>query len=512
VDTLRSRLAWLVPALLVLTGAVIAADAIASFGNTLHETGGWWSRKIGPHRDQPLARSVMGAVSYFTTRPALAGNRLNLEPWHGFQEVVLEQPLLWRSLEFDVWLDEHGYLVALIASADQPQWGLRLSRNSAFPPACLSIGQLREFVDNRPLPLQLTSRKAHFRIEASVDGNRVFLNKREVAICGVSSGEPQYIGFRGGRAAASIDNLRIELNDGTSLVENFRNDEGWRRALPFAAVCILIVALALLLLIMKFARKRSDPVVVACAVLLTLNVCLGLYWAADRIVLSSLHPHSVRFYNYLFRFQGESQIRQRITPRVHTEIGDLRRLLFLGGSQTWGAGAQSEEDVITAVIQERLGAEGTVVEVVNGGIPSLGSKDIVDIYESEWQLLEPDIVVAILGNNDSDADVLSSQLRRLIQINRRRGITTLLVLEPNSIERTASYLERNWEAVRRVSAELNVPMLDMHAQLADRADDGFLWWDHVHLTSYGQRLAAEALAPLIRQLLMEGGRTGAAHQ
>ena len=47
-----------------------------------------------------------------------------------------------------------------------------------------------------------------------------------------------------------------------------------------------------------------------------------------------------------------------------------------------------------------------------------------------------------------------------------------------------------------------VPVLDLHGHLSapEVVDSGFLWWDYVHLSSYGHRRAAEWLAP---QLLPE---------
>jgi hypothetical protein len=40
----------------------------------------------------------------------------------------------------------------------------------------------------------------------------------------------------------------------------------------------------------------------------------------------------------------------------------------------------------------------------------------------------------------------------------------------------------------------------MPRHLAERADDGFLWWDWVHLTSYGQELFAEFLVDELERL------------
>ena len=49
------------------------------------------------------------------------------------------------------------------------------------------------------------------------------------------------------------------------------------------------------------------------------------------------------------------------------------------------------------------------------------------------------------------------------------------------------------EVMRRVGIAQNVPVIDMHAYLSKKYDDGYLWWDFVHLTDFGQQLVAEKL-------------------
>ena len=36
-----------------------------------------------------------------------------------------------------------------------------------------------------------------------------------------------------------------------------------------------------------------------------------------------------------------------------------------------------------------------------------------------------------------------------------------------------------------------IHVIDLHGLLAQQADSGQLWWDNVHLSDYGQELAAE---------------------
>ncbi len=66
-------------------------------------------------------------------------------------------------------------------------------------------------------------------------------------------------------------------------------------------------------------------------------------------------------------------------------------------------------------------------------------------------------------------------------------------MEPNSVENDTQSLLRHHAAMARVAEAPGVPILDMHSYLAERYDDGFLWWDQIHLTSFGHQLFAHRL-------------------
>ena len=48
-----------------------------------------------------------------------------------------------------------------------------------------------------------------------------------------------------------------------------------------------------------------------------------------------------------------------------------------------------------------------------------------------------------------------------------------------------------------MAGQLGVPFLDMHSTLKGKFHTGFLWWDFVHLTDYGQSLVGDRLAAYI---------------
>ena len=97
--------------------------------------------------------------------------------------------------------------------------------------------------------------------------------------------------------------------------------------------------------------------------------------------------------------------------------------------------------------------------------------------------------------------MFASNLQDMIEISVRARIQPIFVLEANSVENINNGLIAKHEAMRRVGAAHNVPVIDMHAYLRKKYDEGFLWWDSVHLTDFGQELLAEKLYKELVQVM-----------
>jgi len=207
------------------------------------------------------------------------------------------------------------------------------------------------------------------------------------------------------------------------------------------------------------------------------------------------------------------------TDRIRAELRESKsgeqssriyRILFVGTSQTWGEGVAKEADSFVRVIEQRLNSElneAGPFECLNGGICGQDSYGLLAVYEKEWIEFNPQMVVANLSSNDIDANGFGKNLERLIQINEDRGIKTLFVLEPNPVGRWP--LETVMHDVMGEAAETHhVSIVDMHRYLIDHHDDGFIWWDHVHLTSFGHRLMADGLCSAIMNEIGDPDRDG----
>jgi lysophospholipase L1-like esterase len=153
-------------------------------------------------------------------------------------------------------------------------------------------------------------------------------------------------------------------------------------------------------------------------------------------------------------------------------------------------------------IEARLNSQAeqgrTRYECITAGVSGSTAAEMLGLYRSEALQLQPNLVIIDLGNNDTDAQLFRAALNKFIDINLQRGIRTLLVLEANSVERTPNELPMH-QCMRDVGRERNVPVVELHEYLKQRHDAGFLWWDYVHLSSFGHKLAADCIEKALHE-------------
>ena len=112
------------------------------------------------------------------------------------------------------------------------------------------------------------------------------------------------------------------------------------------------------------------------------------------------------------------------------------------------------------------------------------SAQLLDLFRTQWLKLGVDAVVINLSNNDSNLSEFERNLDEMIQLSLANQIQVVLVLEPNSFERDEAGIVAKHAVVRSLATRYGVAQVDMHDYLKNRYDDGFLWWDSVHLTSF----------------------------
>jgi lysophospholipase L1-like esterase len=474
--------------------------------NSLERSGHWLSTKT------TLERGVMGAFNFMRGGQSVARSRLNLSAWFGYQEVLYKRPLALREAEFDFQLGPKAWLCFVFAKTDAGFAGVRLSLSERFPSQFFTASEEGEFLTRVPLQLPALKPRGWHRALLRFDarGAALLIDGKPVGEFQAPLPTPQLVGFRGGRRVALVENVvfREQTGDGLRPASDVHESFGATDQLRVSAATVLALlclnGAAFWLLRRRDARRAAFATLLANgvgAVLVALvlayqSFAASRYPALDRALQASESEWKI----------GTAEEVRALVRRRYAGEPRAKRVLFLGTSQTWGAGAQRRGETFVEVVERRLNEAGGPerFECVNGGISAVDSGYLVDVFESEWRRLGARALVIDLGNNDGDAQRLAQNLARLIALARASGAAPLVVLEPNSAEDPGADIESlrgRHAAMRGVAEAGGVPVVDMHAHLAGQEDRGFLWWDSVHLTSFGQRLFAERLLPELQALL-----------
>src|SRR5262245_29793552 len=193
-------------------------------------------------------------------------------------------------------------------------------------------------------------------------------------------------------------------------------------------------------------------------------------------------------------FLDEGQVRA-LPPKADRTI----RVAFLGTSQTYGLGAERISETFVARCHGLLArALGDIsVETYNFSISGSNSTELLGKYAESWRFSRPDLLLINLSTNDWKIDTLTENLRTLAHLARAGGGRVVFLLEPNAAESKYRGLREKHLAIQRLGQELRVPVWNLDGYMSSDPvyDSGMMWWDNVHLTSYGHDVVAEWLAP-----------------
>lgn len=460
-----------------------------------------------------LRRGVMGAIAFVSGPQSLARNRLNLGSWFGFQEVLYRDSLELANLEFRFRVEDDGYIHVLYDYRDDGFSGVRLSSRAEFPSSSYQATLEGEFTRIETLPLPSLTPNLWHRVQVTFEDDKatVALDDEGVGVFRRSPGR-QRVGFRGGQRNAWIDDVILTGRDGRIHRDRFTNTHRqWQRlGVVFGGLSFLTVV--------GFLAARTTSSVPPRDIGMGMLMCfmiLGCMVAPAYVMqyvrgsnyglLSSGAARAEAYWINSSREEILAGIRSRYTVEVPP---DVVRILVLGTSQTWGAGAKRDEDVWVQQLERRLNeiGGGRRVECINAGVSGLVTKQVRDMLHTDLAGFAATAAIVNLSNNDIDTAEFQRNLGELAFELSARKIRTVFVLEPNSLERRLSdsrhgNLAAKHALVRAVAARHGAPVVDLHGYLAQRKDAGFLWWDFVHLTSFGQRLVADKLAADLPALL-----------
>jgi len=439
-----------------------------------------------------LYKPPMGSDTFLAGRQAFAGLHLNLHAWHGYQGLMLREPGRFDELSFRFLLGNRAYLCLFYANDGGTLEGIRVSRNARFPSIRFEVTPEGEFLRKEPLATGDVEAEKWNTLRLSVQGSPALSINDHLIDLKVE--QINTIGFRGGMAKVLIDDVSARRSDGSIFTENFSAHRN--RVVVFATACSGLLLFALGLWALQGHRGVSDRE----RVLSLLTAQLVLMIVA---ILTLLYVHFATFFypNVTPKVEEDWVTRRTagivrdLRQKLADGIEEARIVLFVGTSQTYGTGALRQGDEIHCQVEKLLNArhhDGRPYRCLAAGFPGSNCARILDDLPP---LLVPRVaaVVINLGNNDLGRETFVEDLGQLLDLVKAKHLRVILVLEANSIEQWPDELPSH-PIMRAVAGEHDVPVADLHAWLRSRYDQGFLWWDFVHLTSYGQRLAAELIA------------------
>jgi lysophospholipase L1-like esterase len=492
--------------------ALLMTEIYEHATNTLADNGHWFVTK------SEIERRVAFGQYFRDTRVSLRRDRLDLGAWHSPHEVLYKQPLPIERIRFKALLIEGSYLALEFNRDSSSFWAIRLSRSNLYPSALLHVDPSGKFLSRTYLKIPpIESGWVRYELVQKDGQLSLLINGNKVYQTAFESHPIQQFGFRNGHHSVFVDDVSVVSAEGKVVVsETFRNTRHY----------VLILALSLALAfaisggIARFfgSTDRGERFLRALTCNLTLTIILAAIFVADWYHFSSITANPLQsFFSHSFTMPeivndaNSDESVPRDTIEKFSSPGGYR-IIFLGSSQTYGEGATTEDDRWVSVIQRKFNALKTRsrCECINAGQAGWSSDQIVQQYKEMWLKTAPDQVVVDLSNNDTDRNLFRQSLETLVALNRKMRIQTLLVQEPNNPEALSNFrqTEGNHRVMEEVAAQHHLPLVQMHKYLSSVPvyDTGFLWWDHVHLTSYGQSLFAEHLFPVLEKLKSASSR------
>ncbi len=538
---------FLLPFVYILTSIVLYSQ------NSLYLNNKWIVQK------RVMKMGVMGGDEFLLTRIPLYKNTLNLGTYFGNQTVLLREKIYPQSIKFRFKVSTDSYLDFLYNYDNKSFKGIRISNRLDLPSQLFESELDGYFYKKKILSLEF-NKTAWNSISLKTQSDKVVLsiNDKQTFILD-SSFSAGKIGFHSGLRGANIDDVEIRTLSGLKVSESFDNVKE-----EYLLFIILFSFFAILGgITLKIVTNDLRKTVFTMIVIISTSTAIASLWfifdyfyysgltQAKNGITHDLFPNNktkilsfeeIRYAifksiyhltfapiishpgllerGYPLEQLGEgpvvclnntnycSALKTPAQLRISHDNGKLYRLLFIGTSQTIGAGGS--ELAKTFVVRnhflvQKLLPKNIGFESINMAISGSNSKELYEIYQKNYLALKPDLVIINLSNNDNNENFEISIIN-FLELNRQNKIKSVLLEEANSRETDQENdLLENHKVLRKLALKYNIPVLPLHDYLKsnDVFESGIQWWDFVHLTSYGQELVAKWLAPkLMKELLL----------
>ena len=541
----------------LLLGAVLLTEFILYAQNILIKNENWMSEKR-------MMRMVLGGgESFLLSRSTLANNILHLNGWYGAQGVVYKTAMEAEEIDVRFFLEHEGRLDITWEKNEKLEKGIRIGEDRLNPPAFFVRTIEGKILELQVLPQFVLPDAWHeLRLLFTRGELNAFIDELlwfKIPYHQTGSG---FLGLRAETIGPRIDIDKWSARD----VQGNRYEETFRNTNQYAYLFLLnaTILFALGLSLPSAGRPFLISVLVSVGLVFIFDY---MYWSKLEVdifshAMGQIAPsdagsgnlnsreYPIRaFWHRLSEAWCQLVGGEKVTPKLvifHSNSAGKKRIwkgpvfyptsegcsllddgqmqalitgkkapsvfriLFLGTSQTIGAGASAPDKTFACqtahLLQERMTVTHQVQMLniaVSGAVPT---EQFVS-YKNRYVNFAPDLVVINFSVNGEEQEFRDA-LFGLLRYNMDRKIKTILLQEPEDTEIASqsiyhlSHLAGRHLLLAKVGKEFDVEVLPLHHYLSgdEVKKSGLLWWDHVHLTSYGQRLVAEWLSEQIVQV------------
>jgi lysophospholipase L1-like esterase len=423
---------------------------------------------------------------------SLAGGELNLGIWHGHQIVETSEFHNFEKIRILFKLDPASAFYITLKNQSMQTKGIRYSNTHLFKPMKYDLDSEEKFINKVP-----------FGDFIGTDWQTVELTPQDFGFNKLQG--PFKLQMRNEYLPVRVS--KVELFDGNNSVV-FSDGFYWKSDYLFY---FLIIFFSVLLVNILFATKQGLAFSI-----LTFNlvgiIVVGLFWASSFFYFSRLYPAAES------RFAPPTlEVNNRWTNQTPTQpenvdsyftapkpyllpklTPQLKRVIFLGSSQTEGEGATKVENIWPSRVCEHLKTKSKNLICLN--LAKKGSRAVLMLDALGAQDIGPnDLVFFNMGNNDRIRENFEGALTRMLNLIERTKAHFFIIYEPNNPQVNSSKLVANHEVLAEVCKSHKWPCFDMHRYLmrSEFYDSGHMWQDHVHATNYTHRLMSEALIKVL---------------
>ncbi len=414
---------------------------------------------------------LMGADEFMTSTVSLNKQSLNLGAWQGYHELTLKEDIDIKDIEIQFTTPETRRL-ELIFKTDQGEYLLRVTNSKLYPSIFTKL-QAQRFTEKKRLNIQKLIEKNTLKVEKN---NQVFVITLNNKI--IHRFSPKYISnivLKGSQSTTTIKNIKINDN-----VYSFSIFHNWQLSI-IPSLCALIILLIIISLMSRYTSKDYSRSLL----LFYINIALTTYFAYHFYVQAGRYPETTK----------ESQIEEELL--IKNEFARIEELinksniaprLFIGSSQTFGEGASTKKETwVNQLCQNNC---------INSGIRSATTQDFLDNFKI-YQNTKFSKVFINLAYNDTQSDTHSANMRKLVQEFKQISEQVILIIEPYNT--VFNKLSINQENIVNTCQEAQIKCINPMNELTEKYDSGFIWWDMIHLTDYGQKLMADIINKSLRQ-------------